>query len=159
MMRELSTINYLKKEYKELNLHPLSNIGCTLGLINNDDLFHWRISLLGPKDSVYAGGLYFLNADFDEHYPDTPPNIRFITKIYHLNISPIDGEISLSTLCYWVPKTPMKEVLYHIFILFYEQNPGCSFKLQMAEEFKTDRNEFNRKAKKKKKKYASIKIR
>ena len=155
--KKLFATKYLKKEYDEFQKNPLLNLGCTVGLINNNDIndiFHWKFTLIGPSDSPYADGFFVLTADFPENYPDSKPEIRFVNKIYHLNVSPINGHVSISTLNCWKPGTPMIKVISDIFILFYEQNPYSPYSLEMAEEYKKDRKEFNRKAQEWTKKYA-----
>ena len=31
--------------------------------------------MLGPQDIPYAGGLFFLTDDFNDDYPDSPPEV------------------------------------------------------------------------------------
>ena len=156
--KKLYAMKYLKKEYDELQINPLMmTIGCTVGLINND-IFHWKIFLTGPNDSPYAGGLFTLTVDFNEDYPYSRPEIRFVNKIYHLNISPSNGHVSISTLNAWKEKTPISKIICNIFVLFYKQNPDSPYNIKMAREYELDRNEFNRKAKEWTQKYATIKI-
>ena len=156
--QKLYAMKYLRKEYDELQINPLMmNIGCTVGLINND-IFHWKIFLTGPNDSPYAGGLFTLTVDFNEDYPYSRPEIRFVNKIYHLNISPSNGHVSISILNAWKEKTPVSEIICNIFVLFYVQNPYGPYNIKMAREYELDRNEFNRKAKEWTQKYATIKI-
>jgi ubiquitin-protein ligase len=40
---------------------------------------------VGPPDSVYENGVFFLNV-LIAGYPWKPPKIKFITPIYHPNI-------------------------------------------------------------------------
>ena len=91
----------LQKELKELRKDPLATLGVTCGLINKDDYFHWNITMLGPQDTPYAGGLFFLTADFKDDYPNSPPEVKFKNKIYHLNVSD-NGHVCISTLNNWV---------------------------------------------------------
>ena len=93
----LAAMKYLKTEYNKLQNDPILSLGCTVGLVNND-IFHWKISLLGPQDTPYAGGMFFLTADFTDQYPQSKPEVRFTNKIYHLNVSPSNGHICISTL-------------------------------------------------------------
>ena len=152
--KQIRAIKNLYKEYKQFQKNPLLNFEYTVGLIDNDNLFHWKFTLSGPKDSPYEGGFFLLTADFPENYPDSKPEIRFVNKIYHLNVSPINGHVSISTLNNWIPGTPMIKVISDIFTLFYEQNPDNSYSSEMAREYKTDRKEFNRKAQEWTNKYA-----
>ena len=152
---KLATMKYLKNEYNNLQNDPILSLGCTVGLVNND-IFHWKITLLGPVDTPYAGGLFILTADFTENYPKEKPEVRFVNQIYHLNVSPSNHHICISILNEWKPKTPMVDVISGIFSLFYNQNPKSPYSGEMAREYETNRNEFNRKAKEWTLKYASI---
>ena len=155
--KKLDAMKYLKKEFDKLQSDPILSLGCTVGLnekFTSDQLFHWKITLIGPIDTPYAGGMFFLTADFTEDYPNKKPEVRFINKIYHLNVSPSNGHICISTLNDWKTKTPMVDVISSIFALFYDQNPDSPYSGQMAREYVTNRNEFNRKAKEWTKQYA-----
>ncbi|ORC85082.1 putative ubiquitin-conjugating enzyme [Trypanosoma theileri] len=45
-----------------------------------DNLFEWHFTLMGPADSVYAGGLYHGILRFPRNYPFSPPDILFLTQ-------------------------------------------------------------------------------
>ena len=55
----------------------------------------WEVTLMGPEDSDYSGGIFHIMVNFPDLYPEEPPNIYFITKIYHTNIQE-SGHISLN---------------------------------------------------------------
>ena len=152
--QKLKALKYLENEFNKLKNEPIQPLGCTVNLINND-YFHWKFTLSGPQDSPYSGGKFFLTADFSEKYPISKPEVRFATKIYHLNVSPHNGHVSISILNSWKPNTPMIDVISAIFCLFYNQNPNSPYSAEMAREYMHNRVEFNRKAKEWTKKYAS----
>ena len=143
--KKIAAMKYLKREFDALQNDPILSLGCTVGL-ENKDIFHWKISLAGPVDTPYAGGMFFLTAAFSEDYPEKKPEVRFINKIYHLNVSPTNGHICISTLNEWKPKTPMVDVISAIFALFYDQNPKSPYSGEMAREYEHERNKFNQKA-------------
>ena len=154
--QKLQTMKYLKQEFTQLQIDPILSLGATVGLPDPNNIFHWNITLIGPQDTPYAGGMFFLTADFPDDYPKKKPEIRFTNKIYHLNVRSSDGHICISTLNQWVPNTPMVSVLSAIFALFYDQNPFSPYSVTMAAQYKLNRNEFNRVAAEWTKKYAHM---
>ena len=155
--QKLATMKYLKKEFDALQKDPILSLGCTVGLNPKykNDIFHWIITLIGPTDTPYAGGTFFLTVDFLESYPKHKPEVKFTNKIYHLNVRSSDGHICISTLNHWKEKTPMVDVISAIFALFYDQNPDSPYSGEMAREYSSNRAEFNRKAQEWTKQYAS----
>ena len=153
---KLEAMKYLKQEFMNLQQDPIVTLGCTVGLVNPNDIFHWKISLIGPQDTPYAGGMFFLTADFPDNYPTGKPEVRFINKMYHLNVSPTNGHVCISTLNKWKPKTPFSDIMTSIFALFYNQNPNDPYSHDQAEEFKNNRTEFDRKAREWTQQYAAM---
>ena len=153
---KLAAMKYLKEEYTNFQRDPIVALGCSVGLINPDDPFHWKISLMGPQDTPYAGGMFFLTADFPDDYPNGKPEVKFINKIYHLNVSPSNGHVCVSTLNDWKPRTPFSDIIASIFALFYNQNPYSAYNNAQAEEFKNNRAEFDRKAREWTQQYAAM---
>ena len=154
--QKMQTMKYLKAEFDKLQKDPILSLGCTVGLNPKykNSIFHWNVSLIGPMDTPYAGGTFILTVDFPDTYPNTKPEVRFTNKIYHLNVSNSNGHICISTLNEWKAKTPMVDVISAIFALFYDQNPKSPYSGEMAREYTSNRNEFNRKAKEWTKQYA-----
>ena len=155
----------ISKEFKDLNREPVANCGITIGLFDSDDIRNWRVSILGPKDTSYKGGLFWLSVHFPIDYPDKPPEICFITPIYHLNVNPKAkkfeggdplGHVCMSQLFWWKKEFTIREVLTNIFGLFYLGNAdSCCYDIERANEFKYNRNLYEEKVKIFTKKYAS----
>lgn len=54
---------------------------CSYGPISIDDPFKWQAVILGPPNSPYEDGFFFLAIDLPSDYPISPPTITFKTKV------------------------------------------------------------------------------
>ena len=68
-IKKLEAMKRIRDEYREINRHPNLNIGLIVGLPEEDNIFKWRASLTGPRDSSYKGGLFDLRVEFPDNYP------------------------------------------------------------------------------------------
>ena len=161
---KINAMKRIREELKEINKNPIANIGVTVGLLNEDNLFEWRCTLMGPKDTSYKNGIFFLNIKFPDNYPQKPPEVAFKTPIYHINVNPnkLDmkgaealGHVCISTLNWWKPTSTIKEVLTDIFALFYMANPDSPYGMDRANEFRFKKALHEEKIKYFTKKYAS----
>jgi len=98
----------LKSINKICDPTPLINAG-PIG----DDLYYWQTTIMGPTDSPYSGGVFFLDIHIPKEYPFKPPNINF-TRIYHPNIDS-NGSIGLDILRdQWYPALTIEKLLLSI---------------------------------------------
>ncbi|MCO5592193.1 hypothetical protein L7F22_046190 [Adiantum nelumboides] len=84
----------IQKELQDLQKDPPTS--CSAGPVG-DDLFHWQATIMGPSDSPYSGGVFFVTIHFPPDYPFKPPKVNFSTKVYHPNINS-NGSICLDIL-------------------------------------------------------------
>ncbi|GMF10140.1 unnamed protein product [Phytophthora lilii] len=126
----------INKELQDLGRDPPAN--CSAGPVG-DDLFHWQATIMGPEDSPYAGGVYFLNIYFPADYPFKPPKVNFTTRIYHCNIN-ANGGICLDILKdQWSPALTISKVLLSICSLLTDANPDDPLVPEIAQIYRTDR--------------------
>ncbi|KAH6708969.1 ubiquitin-conjugating enzyme/RWD-like protein [Leptodontidium sp. MPI-SDFR-AT-0119] len=107
-----ASLKRIHKEWKDLERDPPSSVAA--GPISDTDLYHWQATMMGPYDSPYSGGVFFLVVIFPTDYPFKPPKISFTTRIYHPNINS-NGSICLDILRdQWSPGLTIGKVLLSI---------------------------------------------
>ena len=157
----------LKKEYNDL----MKNSGSTnisagpiktkkfdseLNIVEVEDFFHWKGTIIGPLDTPYEGGVFELDIVFSTEYPFKPPSIKFITKIYHPNINSA-GSICISNLKGdWSPSLTIETVLLSISSLMDDPNPDDPLDVEIADVYINDVQKFNSIAKQYTMEYANF---
>lgn len=132
----LLTPSFSCTELVDLGKDPPAN--CSAGPVG-DDMFHWQATIMGPDDSPYAGGVFFLDIHFPADYPFKPPKVHFTTRIYHCNINS-NGGICLDILKdQWSPALTISKVLLSICSLLTDPNPDDPLVPDIAQLLKTDR--------------------
>ncbi|KAI5793745.1 ubiquitin-conjugating enzyme/RWD-like protein [Peziza echinospora] len=126
---------------------------CSAGPIG-DDLFHWQATIMGPADSPYSSGVFFLSIAFPTDYPFKPPKVNFTTRIYHPNIN-ANGSICLDILRdQWSPALTISKVLLSICSMLTDPNPDDPLVPEIAHVYKTDRARYEAMAREWTRKYA-----
>ena len=126
----------LTKEFHEMESEPPLN--CSAGPYG-DDLFHWKGSIIGPADSPYDGGVFFLDITFSQDYPFKPPKVKFTTKIYHCNVSDKGGICMDILKDNWSPALTISKVLISLCSLLTDPNPNDPLQSNIAKQYKTNR--------------------
>jgi ubiquitin-conjugating enzyme E2 D/E len=135
----------------DLGKDPPSN--CSAGPVG-DDMFHWQATIMGPEDSPYSGGVFFLDIHFPADYPFKPPKVHFTTRIYHCNINS-NGGICLDILKdQWSPALTISKVLLSICSLLTDPNPDDPLVPDIAQLLKTDKGRHDSTAREWTSKYA-----
>jgi ubiquitin-conjugating enzyme E2 D/E len=146
------SIKRLQKELAEIEKD--TPVNCSAGLVNPDDLFTWQATIIGPTETPYEGGMFNLVILFPTDYPFKPPKISFTTRIYHPNINSTGG-ICLDILKdQWSPALSITKVLLSICSLLSDPNPNDPLAPEIANIYKTNKEEFNRIAREYTVKYA-----
>ncbi|XP_072165053.1 ubiquitin-conjugating enzyme E2 D2-like isoform X2 [Diadema setosum] len=101
-------------------------------------MYHWQATIMGPRDSPYQNGVFFLTIHFPTDYPFKPPKVAFTTKIYHPNINS-NGSICLDILrSQWSPALTIAKVLLSICSLLNDPNPDDPLVPEIATAYKKD---------------------
>ena len=157
----------IMKEYQLCSADSdLIQIGCSFGLDKQNDYNVWKVSMLGPQNTPYQGGLWTIKVIFPPDYPSKGAEFRFINKIYHLNVDWKNektlGHICLSSLNEWAttgkvkakPCYGVKQALFDIFCLFYNQGIESPYEEAIAAQYRDNRPQFDALAKEWTAKYA-----
>ena len=118
-------IKKLQEEYKSIKKKGiLAQIGGSARPINKTNFLHWCACFIGPKDTPYEDGYYFLEMKFDKNYPNTgPEDVQMRTPIYHPNISNNKGHICVSYINDWEPTNDVAGIVMAVFNLLSDPNP------------------------------------
>ena len=113
--------------------------------IDEANLLHWGAAIVGPAGSPYEGGLFEVDIQIDALYPFKPVVLRFLTPIYHPNVSPSCGTVSLRLFgCEWTPSLTISKILRHIAAVLQEPRESSSPAwADAAVLFATDRAAFS----------------
>jgi ubiquitin-conjugating enzyme E2 D/E len=130
----------LSTELKKMLENPPEN--CSAGIKNENNLYHWEATIIGPENTPYHGGVFMLDIDIPNDYPFKPPKVQFITKIYHPNISRT-GSICVDILKdSWSPALDISQVLISITSLLSDPNPKDPLEPDIAKEFLSNKEEY-----------------
>ena len=130
-------IQRIQREYVELQRHPLKYT--TAGPVDEDDITKWNATIVGPDETPYAGGIFHLTIVFPKEYPYRPPKLRFVTKLYHCNVS-ATGSICLDILkTEWSPVLTISKVLLSLLSLLDDPEPTDPLVPDIAELYLNDR--------------------
>lgn len=112
-----------------------------------DDIMTWTAIIMGPEKTPFEGGTFSLVLTFDENYPQHPPEVSFISEIFHPNVYP-NGDLCLDILkSRWSPSFDVMSVLLSIQSLFHDPNTKSPANVEAAKLYDENREEYEAKVK------------
>jgi ubiquitin-conjugating enzyme E2 A len=134
----------LIRDLKKMQADPPAGISAAP---TGDDIMKWTAVIFGPSATEWETGTFQLEVNFSEEFPTKPPEVKFLTKMFHPNIY-TDGKICIDTLSnHWSPIYDIGSILVSIQSLLCEPNPASPANSEAAKLFNDDRTEYNRRVK------------
>ena len=98
----------------------------------------------GPPKTFYENGFFLFEMIFPSDYLYKPPKFKFITKIFHPNISEIDGLVSVDILeSQWSPAQCIPEkIILSIQSLLDDPNPKLFLNETAAKLYMEDKQKY-----------------
>lgn len=116
------------------------------------DMFHvnrdsnnikiWNATLYGPADSPYSGYSFDVAINLSNDYPSSPLNIKFVTKIEHVNINNY-GDICMNFLKKsWNSSFNICSMLSALVLLLLNPNPDDPLNSDLAKLYREDKQKY-----------------
>jgi len=120
----MKTITSRSKLMKELSAAKSASDKEVKLMIKNDGIYSWQAFICGPVDTPYAEHYFELDFKIPPDYPMSPPQVKFVTKIFHPNVHWDTGEICLDILKpdTWTPAWTLESVCRAIINLMSDPN-------------------------------------
>jgi len=92
---------------------------CSYGLEDGDDLLmtNWTGTIIGPGHTVHENRIYSLRITCGDRYPDSPPEIAFISRVNLPFVNQQNGKVDrakLPVLAQWTRQSTLETLLIEI---------------------------------------------
>ncbi|PAA83374.1 hypothetical protein BOX15_Mlig010916g3, partial [Macrostomum lignano] len=134
----------LIRDFKRLQEDPPTGVS---GAPNDNNILSWNCVIFGPQDTPFEDGTFQLSMEFSEEYPNKPPVVRFLSKMFHPNVY-ADGSICLDILqTKWSPTYDVSAILTSIQSLLDEPNPNSPANSVAASLYQENKREYEKRVK------------
>ncbi|XP_075503456.1 ubiquitin-conjugating enzyme E2 27-like [Primulina tabacum] len=107
------------------------------------NLAHLLGTIPGPIGTPYEGGTFKIDIILADGYPFEPPKMKFVTKVWHPNISSQSGAICLDILKdQWSPALTLKTALLSIQALLSAPEPDDPQDAVVARQYLKEHHTF-----------------
>eukprot|EP01138_Halocafeteria_seosinensis_P009871 gb/GECG01010082.1/.p1 GENE.gb/GECG01010082.1/~~gb/GECG01010082.1/.p1 ORF type:complete len:174 (+),score=34.26 gb/GECG01010082.1/:1-522(+) len=135
----------LIRDFKKLTADPPTGVNASP--VSQDNIMEWQAVIFGPDDTPWEGGTFNLSLSFTDDYPNSPPKVKFETKMFHPNIYQ-DGKICLDILQNnWSPIYDVTALLQSIQSLLSDPNTSSPANPEAAKLFDENRKAYENKVK------------
>jgi len=130
IMREMALIH--KNPHPDIKIFPCES-----------DMQFWNGIISGPMHTPYEGGNFHIYISFPEEYPNKAPEIRFMTKIFHINVNS-SGRICISILnSDYAPEIKVLRLLESIYGILMCPEDSDALDTNTATMFRSSRSNYD----------------
>lgn len=131
----------VKREVAEVHKDAaIKAANVTLKYSDDGNEAHLYGEIPGPSDTPFEGGRFALDILIPPTYPFSPPKVKFISKIWHPNVSSQTGVICLDILKdQWAAAMTMRTVMLSIQALLTAAEPDDPQDAVVAKQYKENR--------------------
>ena len=122
-----------------------------------DNLLEWEALIAGPEGTPFEYGVFVTELKFPHDYPMNPPQMRFLSDMFHPNVYP-DGRVCISILHApgedptgyessterWSPILSVEKILISVVSMLAEPNVESGANVDACKMWRESRSEFNR---------------
>lgn len=118
--------------------------GISASPLDMENMYVWRACIFGPPDTPWEGGVFQLQLHFPQEYPQKPPTVRFISKMFHPNVF-ADGTLCLDIIQdRWSPVHSVATILTSVQSLLTDPNPASPANPEAAGLMANDPKEYRK---------------
>eukprot|EP00215_Chloropicon_roscoffensis_P001304 CAMPEP_0198468380 /NCGR_PEP_ID=MMETSP1456-20131121/7475_1 /TAXON_ID=1461544 ORGANISM="Unidentified sp., Strain RCC1871" /NCGR_SAMPLE_ID=MMETSP1456 /ASSEMBLY_ACC=CAM_ASM_001119 /LENGTH=210 /DNA_ID=CAMNT_0044194589 /DNA_START=258 /DNA_END=891 /DNA_ORIENTATION=+ len=146
----------LRKQLRNLMKNPVD--GFSAGLTDENNIYEWSVTVIGPPDTLYEGGFFTAILSFPRDYPQSPPVCKFKSEMWHPNVYP-DGKVCISILHSpgddpsgyelsserWTPVHTVETIMLSIISMLSSPNDESPANIDAAKEWREDKEVFKKK--------------
>ena len=147
----------LKKQLRDLMKN--NDLGVSVGLIDDNDFYNWSVVFTGPEDTIFEGGYFKAILTFPQDFPQNPPEMKFITEMWHPNIYK-DGKVCISILHSpgvdqfneqekaderWRPSLGVEQIIISVISMLTDPNCDSPANIDASIMFKNKPEEYKKK--------------
>lgn len=112
-----------------------------------DDLLTWVAIIMGPENTPFENATFSLILTFDEEYPQHPPEVTFLSEVFHPNVYP-NGDLCLDILKNrWSPSYDVQSVLLSVQSLLNDPNTKSPANPEASKLYQENYEEYKRRVK------------
>lgn len=75
----------LMKDLQEIQNETIPTVGVIARPLDHD-IFTWHGNIIGPKGTLYEGGIFHIELKFPHSYPNHPPTVTLFNSLPHPNV-------------------------------------------------------------------------